>query len=557
MSTVFRLPIVDEPPARARGCGCGGHAGSSGCSRRGSDSCGGLCGTGRTVNDGSAGPLLAPERRVLSTLNDDGSRRWMSPRLSPGRWRSRRLALGWSLIVLFAALPWLRIDGKPPILLDVMTRKFTFFGETYRPTDTPLLALVILGTFVGIFLLTALFGRVWCGWACPQTVYLEFVYRPLERFFLGRAALDPKAGVAPWRRVAMYAAWIVISAHLANTLLAWFVGADRLSEWIFRATPAAHPVAFAVFAATTLLMLFDFAFFREQLCSLVCPYGRFQSALLDRDSLIVGYDARRGEPRGRKARTSGGGGGCGGCGGCDRAGGCGSGESCGGHGKVPAHAARGDCVDCRLCVTTCPAGIDIRDGMQLECIQCTQCIDACDAVMTKLGRPTGLVRYSSQAALEGAPRQKVRARLIVYPTLLAVLVGAAGYLLATRQDAAVAVLRTQGVPYAVKEQGTAQESVESIVRLRIDNRTREAHAYTVTGGEGVELVRAGRVEVAGDSSSEVDVVVRSAPGQFDRGRREAELLVREEGGREGAFRGSVTASVLGPLVIVPPKEGAP
>jgi len=372
---------------------------------------------------------------------------------------------------------------------------------------------------------------------------MEFVYRPIERLFLGKGYANPKAAVPAWRRVAMYAAYLVVSAHLANTLLAWFIGADRLTDWIFTATPFAHPVAFGVFAAVTVAMMFDFAFFREQMCSLVCPYGRFQSALLDRNSLAVGYDRARGEPRGK--------GGCSGSCGCDGKGGCGSGGGCdGGHRK-------GDCVDCRLCVTTCPAGIDIRDGMQLECIQCTQCIDACDAVMTKLGRPTGLVRYSSQAALEGAPRQKVRARLIVYPTLLAVLVGAAGYLLATRQDAAVAVLRTQGVPYAVKEQGTAQESVESIVRLRIDNRTREAHGYTVTGGEGVELVRAGRVEVAGDSSSEVDVVVRSAPGQFDRGRREAELLVREEGGREGAFRGSVTASVLGPLVVVPPKEGAP
>jgi polyferredoxin len=211
-----------------------------------------------------------------------------------------------------------------------------------------------------------------------------------------------------------------------------------------------------------------------------------------------------------------------------------------------------------MCVTTCPAGIDIRDGLQLECIHCTQCIDACDAVMTKLGRPTGLIRYSSQRGLEGsacgsggAPRRGFRARLVVYPAMLAGLLAAAAYMIATRQDAAVAILRTQGTPYAVKDAGTAAEVVESIVRLRIDNRTRGPLTYAVVGGEGVELIRGERVEVMGDASREIDVVVRSGPAHFVRGRREVELKVTEEGDREGAFRGVVRAAVLGPLVIAP------
>ena len=497
----------------------------------------------RSTRAAEAGPFLKPEGRVLATLEEDGRRRWLRPKPSNGRWWRRRLVVAWVLIALYTVIPWIKVAGMPAVLLDLIERKFVFFGAVFRPTETLLFGVLFLAVFVTVFLLTAVFGRVWCGWACPQTVYMEFVYRPIERFFLGKGYSNPKAAVPAWRRVAMYAVYLVVSAHLANTLLAWFVGADRLTDWIFTSTPFTHPVAFGVFAAVTVAMMFDFAFFREQMCSLVCPYGRFQSALLDRNSLTVGYDRARGEPRGK--------GGCSGKCGCDGKGGCGSGGGCDGEHR------KGDCVDCKLCVTTCPAGIDIRDGLQLECIQCTQCIDACDAVMTKLGRPAGLIRYSSQAALEGAPRQKVRARLIVYPALLAVLVGAAGYLLATRQDAAVAVLRTQGVPYAVKEQGGAGEVVESIVRLRIDNRTREAHGYAVSGGEGVELVRAERVEVAGDSSREVDVVVRSAPSQFARGRREAEIVVREEGGREGAFKGSVVASVLGPLVVPPLKEGAP
>jgi len=508
-----------------------------------------------------AGPFLKPEGRVLATLEEDGRRRWLRPKPSPGRHWRRRLAVAWVLIALYTVIPFIKIAGMPMVLLDLVERKFVFFGTVFRPTETLLFGVMFLAVFVTVFLLTAIFGRVWCGWACPQTVYMEFVYRPLERLFLGKAYSNPKVEISSWRRVGMYAAYLVISAHLANTLLAWFVGADRLTDWIFTSTPFTHPVAFGVFAAVTLLMMFDFAFFREQLCSLVCPYGRLQSALLDRDSLIVGYDRRRGEPRGkagaakpvRKAEEAG----CSGKCGCDGKGGCGSGGGCDGEDHRAARTAvleetrRGDCVDCRMCVTTCPAGIDIRDGLQLECIHCTQCIDACDAVMTKLGRPTGLIRYSSQRALEGTPRKGLRARLVVYPAMLVVLVSAAVYLLATREDAAVAVLRTQGIPYKMTASGAGGEIVESIVRMRIDNRTRAALTYSVTGGDGVELVRGEQVEVAGDASREVDVVVRSAPAQFTSGRRAIELHVREDGGRSGAYHGVVRTTVLGPLVIKP------
>jgi polyferredoxin len=518
------------------------------------------------------GPLLKPEGRVLATLEEDGRRRWIRPRLSPGSWWRRRRVVAWILIALYTVVPFTTWSGMPTVLLDLVERKFIFFGTVFRPTETLLSGLLFLSIFATIFLLTAMFGRVWCGWACPQTVYMEFVYRPLERFFLGRAALDAKASVAPWRRVAMYGAYLAVSAHLANTLLAWFVGAERLNQWIFTSPPTAHPVAFLVFAAVTLLMMFDFAFFREQLCSLVCPYGRLQSALLDRDSLIVGYDARRGEPRGKggaKARSVEKKHGCsGGCG-CDGRGGCGSGGGCDGKGRVEgdataaacdttaaerdaggvAVATRGDCIDCTLCVQTCPAGIDIRDGLQLECIHCAQCIDACDAVMTKLGRPTGLIRYGSQRTLAGEPRRGVRMRLVVYPLLLAVLLTAFGVLLARREDAFVAVLRTQGVPYVVQAAGTTDERIESIVRMRIDNRAREARRYLVRGSEGVTLARDASVEVAGDASGEVDVVVVSRPGEFHLGRREVRFQIEEEGGRQGAFRQELETHVLGPLVL--------
>jgi polyferredoxin len=502
-----------------------------------------------------AGPFLKPEGRVLATLEQDGRRRWLRPKPSDGPWWRRRLVVAWTLIVLYTVIPWTTVGGMPTILLDLVERKFVFFGAVFRPTETLLFALLFLSVFFGIFLLTAVFGRVWCGWACPQTVYMEFVYRPLERLFLGKAYANPKASVSPWRRVAMYAVFVVVSAHLANTFLAWFVGADRLTEWIFTSTPFQHPVAFAVFAAVTGLMLFDFLFFREQLCALVCPYGRFQSALLDKDSLTVAYDRARGEPRGkgtRRAPRKCGGGGCGG-------GGCGGGSKCCSEqtAQGPAcstatiesqePAPRGDCVDCTLCVQTCPAGIDIRDGLQLECIQCTQCIDACDAVMEKLGRPKGLIRYSSERAIEHAPRKRVRVRLVVYPVILVALLAGVVVLAVNRQPAFVAVLRTQGIPYLVREQGTPAAVVESTVRLRVDNRTRDARSYLVEGAEGVRLVRAERMTVERDASAEVDVVVLSEPSDFTVGRRKVALHVRDEAGGDRDFAGVVEVGILGPI----------
>ncbi|MDP2703585.1 MAG: 4Fe-4S binding protein, partial [Candidatus Rokubacteria bacterium] len=248
----------------------------------------------------------ATKERVLPTLNVDGTRRWMRPKLFEGRFLRRRRALAWALIGLFTVLPYLRMSGKPVILLDVVNRRFILFGATFLPTDTMLLMLLLVGLFIGIFLLTAIYGRVWCGWACPQTVYMEFLYRPIERLIEGgpRAQRDlDDRRLAP-QRLLKYAVFGALSMFLAHTFLAYFVGVEALRHWITR-SPFEHPAAFLVMAGTTALMFLDFGWFREQVCVVACPYGRFQSALLDRRSLIVGYDFRRGEPRGRLARRAG------------------------------------------------------------------------------------------------------------------------------------------------------------------------------------------------------------------------------------------------------------
>ncbi|MFZ4574779.1 MAG: cytochrome c oxidase accessory protein CcoG, partial [Phycisphaerales bacterium] len=334
----------------------------------------------------------------LSTLNEDGSRKWIKPRPSYGRTHGARRTVAFLLIALFASLPWFRMGGKPVFLLDIAHREFTILGTTYFATDTLLLALSMVTIFVTVFIVTAVLGRVWCGWACPQTVYLEFVFRPLERFFDGAPG---RSGQTIFKKLgisgpAKFVTYLVLSFCLANTFLAYFVGTDNLIHWITR-PPTQHPVGFTLVVFVTGLMLFDFGYFREQLCIVACPYGRFQSVLLDVNSLIVGYDARRGEPRGRASKVS---------------------------VSLPvldSAPKNGDCVDCGLCVSTCPTGIDIRNGLQLECVHCAQCIDACNAVMAKLDRRPGLIRYGTQAEFSGGKRRFFRPRLVWYGTILAVL----------------------------------------------------------------------------------------------------------------------------------------
>ncbi len=398
--------------------------------------------------------LLQPEQRVLSTLNNDGTRRWIHPRLSHGRFLAGRRIAAYALILIFTAIPHLRLNGKPLVLLDILRREFTLFGKTFLPTDTLLLALLLLMVFLLIFFITALFGRVWCGWACPQTVYMEFVYRPLERLFEGAPGRSSRLRAGGLRKAAKFLCYLLVSAFLAHTFLAYFVGTDNLRRWIFT-SPHQHPVAFLVMLTTTGLMLFDFGYFREQVCIVVCPYARLQSALLDRDSMIVTYDYKRGEPRGKVKKAKRGAG-------LDP-------------GRAIALPVLGDCVDCTMCVQTCPTGIDIRQGLQLECIGCAQCIDACDAVMTKLGRATGLIRYSSQRAVEEGESRLLRPRIVIYPLILLGLLTAFLVVLSGKGDAEFILLRESGLPF----QTLASGEIANQMRVRLTNRSGSPADYTL------------------------------------------------------------------------------
>lgn len=379
------------------------------------------------------------EGRVLPTLNTDGSRRTIRPRLYSGRFLSARRFTGFGLIALFAFVPFVRLNGQPLMLLDVVERKFTLFGRTFLPTDGVLLMFALLGLFIGIILLTALVGRAWCGWGCPQTVYMEFLFRPIERLFEGderaQAELDRNGGGV--RRILKNLVFVVLAIVVGNIFLAYFVGTDRLFLWMAH-SPSAHPEGFLVMAVTAGLVFFDFAYFREQMCTVICPYARLQAALLDKDSLIIGYDERRGEPRSH------------------------------GKGKV----GDGDCIDCGACVKTCPTGIDIRKGLQLECIACAQCVDACDSIMTRIHKPKGLIRYASQRSLMGEAKRVFRPRVWIYGALVLLLLSALLLAGSSRKSAQVTILREAGAPYVLSPEG-----VRAQLRVKIENHGEGAETY--------------------------------------------------------------------------------
>jgi cytochrome c oxidase accessory protein FixG len=385
-------------------------------------------------------------RRVLPTLNEDGTRRWIRPKPSHGAWWRRRQVVAYLLMAIFFAAPHLRIFGKPVFLMDLPRREFTLMGYTFLPTDTLLFMFTLGSLVIGIFLVTALWGRAWCGWACPQTVYLEFLFRPIGRWFDGgysqSRALDKQGAWFTPRRLGKYVTFFLLSLFVSHTMLAFFVGTDQLYGWML-GSPADHPSAFFFVVLFTGIVWFNFTYFREQTCLIVCPYGRWQSALIDRHSKIVAYDYVRGEPRA--------------------------------HGAKDRDPAAGDCIDCKACVQTCPTGIDIRNGLQMECVHCTQCIDACDEIMDRIGKPRGLIRYSSQDEIAGQPRHLLRLRTILYPVVLAILLGGLGTTMYLKKAADLTVLRGLDGPFAIEADGR----ISNQIRIKLTNRRGEDMAYTI------------------------------------------------------------------------------
>lgn len=380
------------------------------------------------------------------SLGRDGHRKRPYPADVSGRFVRARRAVYVALIALWAALPWVTIAGHPAVFLDIDRRQFFLFGVTFNAQDVWLMFFALSGIGFGLVYATALLGRVWCGWACPQTVFLEAVFRPIERLLSGprNVALRRESAGLTFDRVgrtaATHAAYVVAALLVAHIFLAYFVSLPRVFEMV-RKNPSAHPEAFAWMLVVTGVMYGNFAFFREQLCVVICPYGRLQSVLLDDDSLVVGYDDKRGEPRGHASKTG---------------------------------EARGDCVDCNRCVVVCPTGIDIRQGLQLDCVACTACIDACDEVMDKLERPRGLVRYDSLHGLRGETRKVLRPRLYAYTALLVLGAVVATFAFRGRAPFEANIVRLAGTPYT-REGGVIRNAFE----LHVVNKRGTVVSFTV------------------------------------------------------------------------------
>lgn len=385
-----------------------------------------------------------PDLDSLYCINPDGSRNTIHPADVKGRYQVRKKIVWTFLVALWVVLPWIEIGGHPAILADIANRRFYLFGETFNAQDFYLAYFLLTGVGFTLFVVSALFGRIWCGYACPQTVFLEGFFRRIERWIEGNAAQRKKLKDAPMslqkalRRGAKWAIFFALSAFLAHNFLSYFMGADEVLA-AMTSSPAEHPTAFAfvwIFAGITYL---NFAWFREQVCIVICPYGRLQGVLYDEDTINVAYDPGRGEPRGKYTKGE-----------------------------------RGDCIDCYRCVAVCPTGIDIRNGSQLECIGCANCIDACDEVMAKVGQPPGLIRYDSMHGIEGKPRRFVRPRLFLYAFLL--LLGATVFAVAAfrRTPFEAKLVRPQSTPFFVTD-----GVVRNPLTLHIVNKQPEAHTFLV------------------------------------------------------------------------------
>lgn len=365
-----------------------------------------------------------PVLETTGAVRTDGTRRVIHPADVHGRFHNARRAVFYTLVVILLSLPWVRIHGHPAVLLDIASRQFFLFGTAYNAQDTPYLFFLLMGMAWLLVFVTALAGRVWCGWTCPQTVFLEGLFRPIERLILGTASqriardAGPMTASTAVRKGLVHLLWFASAALVSHAVLSLFVAPTQLAALI-KTGPSASIPTFIFAVVTTALIYFNFAWFREQTCLIVCPYGRLQSALVDEHSLTVGYDTARGEPRGKAVHHE------------------------------PDAPKTGDCVDCKRCIVVCPTGIDIRNGPQYDCIGCTACIDACDEVMDKLERPRGLIRYDSLEGFAKKPRKILRGRVLFY-TVIGIAIAATGAVAMRRRTEFVAnVLRVQGPPYTL------------------------------------------------------------------------------------------------------------
>ncbi|MEW6305291.1 MAG: cytochrome c oxidase accessory protein CcoG [Verrucomicrobiota bacterium] len=385
-------------------------------------------------------------RDHLATADKLGRRRWIYPKQVTGKWFRWRTWMSWVLLAVMFVGPFVRINGNPLLLVNIVERKFSILGQIFWPQDTVIFAVAMLVFLTGIIIFTTAFGRLWCGWTCPQTVLMEMVFRKIEYAIEGDASEQRALNAGPWnarkirQKLLKHGVFFGLSFVIGNTLLSYIVGSEQLFH-IIADDPRNHLVGLTFMILFTLLFYSIFARFREQACTFICPYGRFQSAMLDENTVVVAYDYKRGEKRAPLHRNQ---------------------------TAEQRHAeGLGDCVSCRQCVAVCPTGIDIRNGTQMECVNCTACIDACDAVMDKIGRPRGLIRFASHNNIERGEKQRFTARMAVYAGVLGALIALFLVLVFTRSEVETALLRAPGSLFQQKD----DDEIENLYTLKVINKS--------------------------------------------------------------------------------------
>ncbi len=385
----------------------------------------------------------------LTSVDEYGDRVHIIPAEVKGFFRRHRNWTQIILLTIFLALPWTRINGHQTILLNIPEREFALFGVLFKAHDVPLLFFILGAITLGLAFVTSVWGRVWCGWACPQTVFIDGVFRRIEQWVEGSYIKRRQLRDGPfsfeklWKSSLKWFLFTVVSSLIAHSFMAYFVGAKELAGMMTH-VPSENWTYFVLVVVFTGGILFDFGWFREQFCVIMCPYGRIQSVLLDQKSLAVVYDQKRGEPR---------------------------------RGIKVDNGSNGDCVSCNRCVQVCPTGIDIRNGLQMECIACTACIDACDEIMTKVKKPTGLIRYDT---LDGSKINLKKPRSLLYLLAIVLLLGGLTYAVSTRETAHLAIMRGAGLPYSYVKSPSGAELLLNQFRMHIQNQGSSPARYQMT-----------------------------------------------------------------------------
>lgn len=461
-------------------------------------------------------------RDSIATVNAAGKRNWIFPKKPHGKLYKARTITSFIYLILFFSLPFVKVNGNPLFLFDILHRKFIFFGVAFWPQDFVIFGIGMLTFIVFVVLFTVVFGRVFCGWACPQTIFMEMVFRKIEYWIEGDAPSQQKLSKQKWdaekirKRGLKLGIFFFISVLIANTFLAYIIGIDEVLK-IASEPISKHVGGFVSLIIFSFVFFGVFAWFREQACLIVCPYGRLQGVMLDRNSIVVAYDYVRGEPREKIHHEE-------------------------------ASSLPGDCVDCSLCVKVCPTGIDIRNGTQLECVNCTACIDACDEVMEKVYRPKGLIRYASENGIKNKVPLKFTMRIKAYSFVLLLLIGVLVTTLVTRADVDATVLRAGGQLF----QEQPGEKISNLYTVRVINKTRYEMPVTfkVESGDG-EITMVGKpLTVGKESKSETEFFIT---------RDKHKITVRKTKLKIGVYSGdkklqTVSTTFLGPVYDPHAKE---